>query len=122
MTYREFYEMVKVGGSVTEEMEKFAMECIEKLDKKNATRRSSESKTEKENKPLRAEILAFLKENMEKVFITADIAKQFGHSSQKASSLLRRLVSDGLIEQTDVKVKGKGTVKGYFAVASEEEE
>lgn len=112
MTQRAFYEAIVNGGMITEELQAFAEMGIEKLDKKNAQRRSSESKTAKENKPLKAEIVALLQETGGQ-YLTSEVAGHFGYSSQKASALLRDLVKDGLLEVEDVKVKGKGKQKAY---------
>lgn len=114
MTNREFFEAIAANEALAQDLRDFATEGIVKLDRKNEQRRSSESKTEKENKPLREAILDFMADNEGETFLTADIAKQFGYSSQKASALLRQLVAANKLEVTEVKVKNKGTQKGYF--------
>lgn len=68
---------------------------------------------------MREAILAFMTEHPEDTFLTSDIAKQFGYSSQKATALLRQLVAANKLEVTEVKVKGKGTQKGYFLSVKE---
>ena len=119
MTQREFYEAIVNGGMITEDLKDFAEKGIEKLDRKNAQRRSSESKTAKENKPLKAEIVKFLQEN-EGQYLTSEVAGHFGYSSQKASALLRDLVKDGLLEVEDVKVKNRGKQKAYSLLKKED--
>lgn len=42
-----------------------------------------------------------------------DVAAVLEVSVQKASGLLRRLVEEGKAVKVDVKIKGKGTQKGY---------
>lgn len=112
MTNRQFFETIAATQELSDELRNFAEEAIVKLDRKNAQRRSSESKTAKANKPLKAEIVALLQENGGQ-YLTSEIAEHFEYSSQKASALLRDLVKDGILQVEDVRVKGRGTQKAY---------
>lgn len=123
MTKREFLNAV-IAGKITEKEIAFAQKEIEILDARNAKRASTPSKTQLANEPLKAEILAKLKEVND--FRTAgDVSSWFGldedgkavMSVQKASSLLRQLVADGHAEQTEVKVPKKGKQKAYKAIS-----
>lgn len=123
MTKREFLNAV-IAGKITENEIAFAQKEIETLDARNAKRASTPSKTQLANEPLKAEILAKLKEVND--FRTAgDVSSWFGldedgkavMSVQKASSLLRQLVADGCVEQTEVKVPKKGKQKAYKAIS-----
>lgn len=123
MTKREFLNAV-IAGKITEKEIAFAQKEIETLDARNAKRASTPSKTQLANEPLKAEILAKLKEVND--FRTAgDVSSWFGldedgkaiMSVQKASSLLRQLVADGCVEQTEVKVPKKGKQKAYKAIS-----
>lgn len=106
MTRREFLEMV-IEGKVTDEMKDFANSEITKMNDRNAKRKASPSKTAIANEPIKAEIVKGLTNEPK---TAREIAKEVGISTQKASALLRQI--DGLTV-TEVKIKGKGKVKGY---------
>lgn len=114
MTRREFLEMV-IEGKVTDEMKDFAHSEITKMNDRNAKRKASPSKTAIANEPIKAEIVKVLtnepktaSEIAKEVEISTQ--KEVKISTQKASALLRQI--DGLTV-TEVKIKGKGKVKGY---------
>jgi len=107
MTQREFYTAV-INGTITEDMVAFATESIEKLDARNAKRASTPSKTQKENAPLIAKIATLLTSEPK---LASELAKEMEISTQKASALVKKVEG---VSVTDVKVKGKGTQKGYF--------
>ena len=111
MTKREFMEMV-VAGKANEEMAEFAKAEIEKMDARNAKRSATPSKKALANEPIKAEIRGYLSE-CEEVKIASEIAEHVGVSVQKASALCRQMVADELLTSEEVKVKGKGKVKGY---------
>ena len=103
MTNREFFENVIAMLADNEEMTSKAKSLIEALDRRNAKRAERPSKTAIANEPIKAEIA---KEPM----LASEIAKKVEISTQKASALLRQMD----VKVTDVKVKGKGTQKGYY--------
>ena len=107
MTQREFFNAV-INGTVTEEMVQFATESIAKLDARNAKRASTESKTQKENAPLIAKIATLLTSEPK---LASELASEMGISPQKAGALAKKVEG---VSVCDVKVKGKGTQKGYY--------
>ena len=109
MTKREFLEMV-IAQVEVEEMVEYAKSEIEKMDARNAKRAGEKSKKAKENEPIKAQIKSIL---TDEPHTASEIANTVGISTQKASALLRQI--DGLTV-TEVKVKGKGKVKGYALV------
>ena len=111
MTKREMFEAI-VNGNVTEEVVNMAKNEIIKLDERNEKRRNTLSKTAKENEPIKEAILGIL---TDVPMVASDVAEKVGISTQKASALLRQI--DGL-NVTEVKVKGKGKVKGYALAQS----
>ena len=117
MTKREFYTAI-MKGEIDEQVKLFATEELEKMDAVNEKRRNTLSKKAKENEPLlnkiKSEILT------EEPKTATDVAAVLKVSVQKASGLLRRLVEDGKAAKVDVKIKGKGTQKGYCKVEAEE--
>lgn len=113
MTSREFFTAV-IEGKINDEIKEFAQLQIEKLDSKNAKRKTTESKTQKENKDIKTSLLATMEKD--KVYTASEVAgmKIEGiTSTQKASALLRQMVETGTLTSEEVKVKGKGKVKGY---------
>ena len=107
MTQREFYNAV-INSTENAELAQFAVEALEKLDARNAKRSSKPSKTQIANEPI---IKAIAEVLTSEPMRASEIAETLGISVQKASSLVKKV--DG-VSVTDVKVKGKGTQKGYF--------
>jgi len=106
MTNREFFTAI-VNGTLNEEVIAHAQSSIEKLDTRNASRKDKPSKKSLENEPIKEAIKSLLTEDP---MTASEIAEKVEISTQKASALLRQI--EGLTV-TEVKVKGKGKVKGY---------
>ncbi len=107
MTQREFYTTV-IAETQNKELKTFATEAIAKLDARNAKRASTPSKTQKENEPIIKAIAAVL---TSEPMLASEIAEKCGLKVQKASALAKKVEG---VSVTDVKVKGKGTQKGYY--------
>ena len=113
MTSREFFTAV-IEGKINDEIKEFAQLQIEKLDSKNAKRKTTDSKTQKENKAIKTSLLATMEKD--KIYTASEVAGMEIEgitSTQKASALLRQMVETGTLTSEEVKVKGKGKVKGY---------
>ena len=106
MTRREMFEAI-VNGNITDEVVTMAKNEITKMDERNAKRKGKPSKNALANEPIKAQILEVLTDTP---MVASEVAERVGVTTQKASALLRQI--DGLTV-TDVKVKGKGKVKGY---------
>ena len=106
MTRREMFEAI-VNGNVTEEVVAMAQSELVKMDERNEKRKNSPSKTAIANEPIKAQIVEIL---THEPLTASEVANAVGISTQKASALLRQI--EGLTV-TEVKVKGKGKVKGY---------
>ena len=106
MTQREFFTAI-VNSDLNDEMKAFAAESIEKLAR-NAKRANTLSKTQKENAPLIEKIASLLTSEPK---LASELAKEMEISTQKASALVKKVEG---VSVCDVKVKGKGTQKGYF--------
>ena len=107
MTNREFYTAV-ITSVDNEELKAFATEAIAKLDKRNAKRASKPSKTQIANEPIVKAISEVL---TSEPMLASKIAELCEISTQKASALVKKVEG---VQSTDIKVKGKGTQKGYF--------
>ena len=107
MTQRDFYTAV-VNANLSEEMTVFATEAIAKLDARNAKRAEKPSKTQIANEPI---IKAITEVLTSEPMLASKIAELCEISTQKASALVKKVEG---VQSVDVKVKGKGTQKGYF--------
>lgn len=106
MTKREMFEAI-INGNISEEIIEMAKNEIVKMDERNAKRKSAPSKKSVENEPIKEKIVEVLTHEPQ---TASEIAEKVEISTQKCSALLRQI--DGLAV-SEVKVKGKGKVKGY---------
>jgi predicted O-methyltransferase YrrM len=110
MTQREFFTKV-IEANINEELTAKAQELVAGLDKRNAQKSATQTKTQKENEVLKAEMLNKLEKG--KGYLAAEIGVVMGFSTSKASALAKQLVDEGKATVADVKVKGKGMQKSY---------
>lgn len=119
MTNREFYTNI-ANGNVTEAEKEFALAAIAKMDETNEKRKNKTSPKDAEKAAadavVRENIFALLTADPQ---TAADLGAQVGVSTPKATAELRKLVADGRVSKTDIKVPKKGTCKGYFIPATE---
>ena len=120
-TEREFLTAI-VKGDFGTEFTDFAKARIAALDKKNAQRKVSKSAMahKAENDGFKSAILAALADGTTKK--ASDLATALNVSTQKISALAKQLVDCGAITAADVKIKGKGTVKGYTLATADGED
>lgn len=111
MTKREFLNAV-IETVANEELQNFAKAEIEKMDARNAKRAGTPSKKALENEPIKEKIIGFLY-GKETPQIAREIAEELGFTTPKISALCGQLVKDDRLKVEDVKVKGRGKVKGY---------
>ena len=119
MTKREFYTAI-MNDEIDKQVKLFAAEKLEKMDAANEKRRNTMSKKAQENLPLMEKIMDEILGEEPKT--ATDVSEVLEVSVQKASGLLRRLVEEGRAEKVDVKIKGKGTQKGYKLVSGKTED
>lgn len=114
MTQRDFFKKAIEVFNATDnkELAQFAEERIAALDKRNENRSNKKSATQIENEKIKEKILE-LYESGNEVYVASDIGRKLDISTNKASALLRQLVLDEKLISSEVKVKGKGKVKGY---------
>ena len=116
MTQREFLTAIASNETLNVELVDFAKALLVKADEKNAKRRETPNKTQLANEPIKVKILELV---ADKSMVASDIARELEITTQKASALARQLVECGQLSVTDVKVKGKGSVKCYSLTKSE---
>ncbi len=118
MTNREFFTAVSTLEGIPAELTKFSLEAIEKMDARNAKRNAKPSKKAIANEPVKEAIVNVLTTKPQTASV---IAAQTKLSTQKASALLRQLVAEGQVVQSEVKVPKKGKQKAYAIIGIEEE-
>ena len=111
MTNREFFNAI-IKANINPEVTETATSLLAKLDEKNAKRKNTETKEQKENKVLMEKILANLSAGTPTS--ASVLGGALGVSTQKASALCVLLEKEGKVVVTEIKVKGKGKVKGYL--------
>lgn len=111
MTNRDFYTAISKNESLSDDLRTFALEAIDKLDKRNESRSSKPSKTQLANEPIKAAILDYLGGRTSA--LAADIAAACGISTQKASSLCNLLRDEGKVRSVEVKVPKVGKRVSY---------
>ena len=114
-TVREFLTNI-LNGKITEADTAMAQVMLERLDARNEKRKNTPTKAQKENAPIKEQILVYVVEHPHTV--AASVGAAMSITTQKASALLRQLVADGSLTVADTKVKGKGVVKSYTASAA----
>lgn len=117
-TSREFYNAI-IEGNVTDEVIEFAKHQLTKLDEKNEKRRNGLSKNQKNNEDIKTVLLATLERD--RTYLASEVVGLVDGitSTQKASALLRQLVENGNLTCEEVKITGKGKVKGYKVIVED---
>jgi hypothetical protein len=117
MTARIFYQSVielLSDNDKAADVVEYAEGAITKLDAINAKRKEKTDKKSLEKAAENAPLLDTLVANLTAEPQTAsDMMGLIGQNVQKTSTLLRQLVAAERASVQDVKVKGKGTQKGY---------
>lgn len=118
MTTRAFLEGIK--GKIEGDFEAKRVALLKALDDKNEKRKNTPNKKQKENEPVKAEILAFLEGKG--AVLGTEIAKALGLTTQKVTGVARLLVGEGALATEKVKVKGKGEQVAYKVADADEVE
>lgn len=115
MTNREFLNAI-VEANLNDELTAFAVAEIEKLDHTNEVRRARMAEKavakQAEKAPLRDAIVAVINDEPKTATMLIEEAG-LELKPQSIPSLLKGLVEAGQINKVDVKIKGKGTQRGY---------
>lgn len=98
ITKRDYYNDLLAMDEVNanEEIVKFIKHEIALLDKKNASRKTEMTETQKENLVLKDKILDLLTKKGTEMSCS-QIAKEFGLSTQRTSPLLEKLIADNKV-------------------------
>jgi hypothetical protein len=107
MTKRDYFEAIKSKYALTNEEIAFIDHELELLEKKNSSKSSTETKTQKANNDIKANLLNEMESG--KAYTITDMQKELpcckDLSNQKISALLRQLIADGEIVRFEEKRK-----------------
>ena len=117
MTQREFFNAV-ITANISADITAFAKERVAHLDTVNSNRKAKGTVTQRENEGIKANILAGVKYGV--TYTASEIGVMVGISTAKASALCRQFVQAGTFTESEVKIKGKGKVKGYTFTIKDE--
>ena len=113
-TARDFYNAIINGTDITTDMVDFAKSAIEKMDVKNANRRSTLSKAQVANEGIKSDILTYMAENGNQS--AKSLADYFEVSTQKISALMKQLVDNGNVTVTKDKFAGSSTEVNVYSL------
>ena len=113
-TAREFYNAIVNGSAITPDMVDFAKSAIEKMDTKNANRRSTLSKAQVANEGIKTDIIAYMTENGKQS--AKSLADYFEVSTQKISALMKQMVDSGTVTVVKDKFAGSSTKVNVYSL------
>lgn len=119
MTEREFLTKVLAIEGLSKELSDHATESINKLNARNDKRKTTQTKTQKENEPIATAILETLGEHGG-TMLGVDLASAIGQTTNKTNGVAGVLVNSGQLTKTKVKVKGKGEMTQYTLAVVED--
>ena len=114
MTNREFLNAIATNETLATEIREHAEAEIAKMDAANEKRKNKPSKKAEENAPLIEQIYNEILGT--EAMTASDVAAVLGVHVQKATPLLKALVTSGRATVADVKIPKKGTQKAYSKV------
>ncbi len=114
-TAREFYNAIVNGSAITPDMVDFAKSAIEKMDNKNAHRRSTPSKAQVANEEIKTDIITYMTENGRQS--AKSLADYFDVSTQKISALMKQMVDSGTVTVIKDKFAGSSTKVNVYSLA-----
>lgn len=113
MTTREFFTAV-LNAHINDEMDAAAIQLIQKLDAKNAKRKSADTKQKREVADRRTAVREFFVSNPNKPFTRDEVAAAIGITPAAVSNAASAMVGEGLLVRGEVKVdKNKRTCYTY---------
>lgn len=110
MTQREFLTKVLATANISEEVKTEAEAMLAKLDAKNEKRKTTQTKTQKENEPIAKAIVEALANGS---MLGVDLATAIGQTINKTNGIALTLVNAGVLTKSKTKVKGKGELTTY---------
>ena len=112
MTKREFLDAI-INKNLSDETTAFATKELAQIDAGLEKRRNTLSPKQEENLKLVETVVSALTDEPQTATVIYGLGIEGVTSVQKASSLMRMAVKNGLANEVEVAVKGKGKQKGY---------
>lgn len=107
MTKRDYFEAIKSKYALTKEEIAFIDHELELLEKKNSSKSSTETKTQKENATIKEKLLAEMETG--KRYTISEMQKELSCcaelTNQKISALVRQLISENKVTRIEDKRK-----------------
>ena len=113
MTNREYLINVLNIEGLSERMKTETEARIAKLDAANAKKKTTQTKTQKENEPIANAIIEALANG---AMLSTELATAIGQTVNKTNGVAGVLVKEGRLTKAKVKVKGKGEQTEYTLV------
>lgn len=113
MTNREYLVNVLNIEGLSDRMKTETEARIKKLDDANAKKKTTQTKTQKENEPIANAVIEALSNG---AMISTELATAIGQTVNKTNGVAGVLVKEGKLTKAKVKVKGKGEQTEYTLV------
>ena len=113
MTSRQHYEAI-AKGVVSEATQQWAAAQLAKIEERAAKNREKPSKKALENEPLKKALLQHLSNESPNKLTEAELGEALNVSHNKAGSLVRQLVAEGIVSSEEAKIPKIGKRKVYF--------
>lgn len=116
MKEREYLNAVLAIEGLSDKMKEETEARLAKIDEKNEKRKSTQTKTQKENAPIAQAIITALGGG---AMLGVDLATAIGQTVNKTNGVAGNLVKEGVLTKTKIKVKGKGDLTQYALAPTE---
>ena len=103
MTTREYFQNV-LDAHISAEMDTASVTLIQKLDEKNAKRKATPTKAQREAAVRHASVAEFFKAHGGEAFTRDAVAEALGISPAQVTAACRSLVDNGLVTKSEVKI------------------
>ncbi len=115
MTTREYFQTV-LDAHISDEMDAASRQLIQKLDDKNAKRKTTETKEKREASARRELVLSFFQSHPDGVFMRDAIAEAVGVSPAQVTAACKVLLAEDSITKREAKIdKARRVVYQYKA-------
>jgi CRP-like cAMP-binding protein len=115
MTTREYFQTV-LDAHISDEMDEASRQLIQKLDEKNAKRKTTETKEKREASARRGLVLGFFQTHPDEAVTRDAIAEAVGISPAQVSAACKVLLAEDSITKGEAKIdKARKVVYQYKA-------
>lgn len=119
MNERTYLNAILGLDGLSNELKEETKARLDKMNAKNEKRKTTQTKTQKENEPIAKAIIEALANGG---MLGLDLATAIGQTPNKTNGVAGNLVKEGVLIKTKVKVKGKGDMAHYELAPTDEVE